>query len=805
MPASQLSSAPLTEHGMLTQDGQEDERCDEALKDLVGDSSSLLGSQAGSSFEALPPQTAPLASASLTQRDTTGAEVQEADAVRDPCGQSGGWSDPWNPPVSHSGRRELHQRLAADPMEYSSQAMSCGQSGEVALRTIESVEDQRSEVADMTAGTQGTLNMHALEGSDDPWSSPKSQEAVSSFQAPQPQTAPLASASLTAAAGAEVQVALNDTADLLEEKEADAVRDPWGQSGGWSDPWNPPVSHSGRRELHQRPAADPMEYSSQVMSSKQQTKGSALTAGSYDAWDVDAPRASDNPWSSSPLAQEVMRGKKSHWPPLRAAESDDDNVSEVSALPAGAQGVLDNTATAPSDNPWSSPVPQKAGWSSQALQPQTALVPSAVALEARLQAVSAEKEQLQRQLTCTLRLLQKARTDLWTSQDACSELEWQSAYEYWTSRPSLRPQGDCSSLLPAHTSRLASPEQDLWARRRYKASTGQDKVGDWQWVTSDFSSTAQILAPSEAGAAIFGTGANGRVFCGKLVLDGSQVVPAAFKRVAFDTAAQRTKAKAELAALKDLADGPHSLQCYGAFDYRCPQDGKRYLQIAMECVHGISYRELSLPVLESKSADRRYTFGITVVKRMLEALSWPHAQGRAHCDLKTDNMAFCMDGETGELSRIQLMDHGGSLNFAGQFGRAPPGFTCNKLSVSPEVTRGILGDSCVHIDGCAHDCWGVGCIGFLAFSNIWPFYCRPTGDSPHDYRNIRDNHRHWAESYHAPDPLQSHAHPLLGELHTSLGDWKRYLAVATLLRSLLHPDIGARATVQDALASELFA
>ena len=69
---------------------------------------------------------------------------------------------------------------------------------------------------------------------------------------------------------------------------------------------------------------------------------------------------------------------------------------------------------------------------------------------------------------------------------------------------------------------------------------------------------------------------------GKLVLDGNQVVPAAFKRVAFDTAAQRTIAKAELAALKDLADGPHSLQCYGAFDYRCPQDGKLYLQIAME-------------------------------------------------------------------------------------------------------------------------------------------------------------------------------------------------------------------------------
>ena len=56
----------------------------------------------------------------------------------------------------------------------------------------------------------------------------------------------------------------------------------------------------------------------------------------------------------------------------------------------------------------------------------------------------------------------------------------------------------------------------------------------------------------------------------------------AFKRVAFDTADQRTKAKAELAALKDLADGPDTVHCFGAFDYLCPQDGRRYLQIAME-------------------------------------------------------------------------------------------------------------------------------------------------------------------------------------------------------------------------------
>lgn len=64
---------------------------------------------------------------------------------------------------------------------------------------------------------------------------------------------------------------------------------------------------------------------------------------------------------------------------------------------------------------------------------------------------------------------------------------------------------------PQMVLQLASPEQDLWARRRYRVSTGQDKVGDWNWTMSDFSSTAQVLAPSEAGAAIFGTGSTGEV------------------------------------------------------------------------------------------------------------------------------------------------------------------------------------------------------------------------------------------------------------------------------------------------------
>ena len=61
------------------------------------------------------------------------------------------------------------------------------------------------------------------------------------------------------------------------------------------------------------------------------------------------------------------------------------------------------------------------------------------------------------------------------------------------------------------------------------------------------------------------------------------------------------------------------------------------------------------------------------------------------------------------------------------------------------------------------------------------------------------------ESYSAPDPMHPDAHPLLDALHTAVGDWERYHAVACLIRRLLHPTIGQRATVHDALASELFA
>lgn len=56
-------------------------------------------------------------------------------------------------------------------------------------------------------------------------------------------------------------------------------------------------------------------------------------------------------------ALQVTRGEESNWAALKKAESDDDNVSATAAGAYSGWGVLDNPATVPSDDPWSSP-----GW-----------------------------------------------------------------------------------------------------------------------------------------------------------------------------------------------------------------------------------------------------------------------------------------------------------------------------------------------------------------------------------------------------------------------------------------------------------
>lgn len=71
------------------------------------------------------------------------------------------------------------------------------------------------------------------------------------------------------------------------------------------------------------------------------------------------------------------------------------------------------------------------------------------------------------------------------------------------------------------------------------------------------------------------------------------------------------------------------------------------------------------------------------------------------------------------------------------------GFSFNVLTASPGVARGSLGAIGERIDGCAHDCWGVGCMAFRAFANLWPFYCPPTGSQEQDYVNLRNSHNSW--------------------------------------------------------------
>lgn len=61
-----------------------------------------------------------------------------------------------------------------------------------------------------------------------------------------------------------------------------------------------------------------------------------------------------------------------------------------------------------------------------------------------------------------------------------------------------------------------------------------------------------------------------------------------------------------------------------------------------------------------------------------------------------------------------------------------------------------------------------------------------------------------AASYADGDALHSCNHEILQRLAGLVHSEARYLALGGLLRKLLHPDINARATVQEALADDSF-
>ena len=69
---------------------------------------------------------------------------------------------------------------------------------------------------------------------------------------------------------------------------------------------------------------------------------------------------------------------------------------------------------------------------------------------------------------------------------------------------------------------------------------------------------------------------------GELLLIDDEVVPVAMKPLPYNTKPEQFAANAEMAALKDAQGGAHIVQCYGAFDYTSPVDGRRHLYVALE-------------------------------------------------------------------------------------------------------------------------------------------------------------------------------------------------------------------------------
>lgn len=67
-----------------------------------------------------------------------------------------------------------------------------------------------------------------------------------------------------------------------------------------------------------------------------------------------------------------------------------------------------------------------------------------------------------------------------------------------------------------------------------------------------------------------------------MMMKDSTVVPAALKRVAYNTSWEQRIANAELAGLRDCEGCDQLIQCLAVFQQHSPDDDKQYLCILLE-------------------------------------------------------------------------------------------------------------------------------------------------------------------------------------------------------------------------------
>ncbi|DBA92257.1 TPA: hypothetical protein ACH3X2_003690 [Trebouxia sp. C0005] len=95
--------------------------------------------------------------------------------------------------------------------------------------------------------------------------------------------------------------------------------------------------------------------------------------------------------------------------------------------------------------------------------------------------------------------------------------------------------------------------------------------------------------------------------------------------------------------------------------------------------------------------------------------------------------------------------------------------------------------------------WGIGFAAYVFFARkaLWRF--APTIGQGSKHARLDQQHTAWAGTFESANAIVDADSPLLLDLLVEMQDVERYLAMAHLLRKLLHPDLSSRATADQAL------
>lgn len=199
-----------------------------------------------------------------------------------------------------------------------------------------------------------------------------------------------------------------------------------------------------------------------------------------------------------------------------------------------------------------------------------------------------------------------------------------------------------------------------------------------------------------------------------------------------------------------------------------------------------------------------------VGKQVLLGLLSLHRKGRAHCDVKPDNIRVRLAGSS-TLAGCTLVDLGGSVDYSGPYAERPINMQCTPWYACPVIAHiNSTGDygSQEHMDARAHDVHFAGCLLFFLLTGV---HCFRPADSEVAGKNataqwaaIARKHMSVAAVYCLTD-LSPASHPMLNAMGDASPSCDEYNTMRDLVLGMLWPEVDSRHTVEDALASDFFA